>query len=116
MKIKSSQIGKITLSFTDISKSCPCREFLTSQICVLTLFVKIKFLQKCQNLQYPAQTSGGKTWSGLIQCLLFQRQLIKKKHFLWLSLGSNQYSTGRVNELCVYFMMGAPEGLTESGS
>ena len=39
-----------------------------------------------------------------------------KKNFLWLSLGSYQYSPGRVNELCVYFMMGAPEGSTESGS
>ena len=27
VKIKSSQIGEITLSFTDKSKSIPCREF-----------------------------------------------------------------------------------------
>ena len=61
VKIKSPQIGEITLSFTDLSKSRPCREFLTSQICVLTLFAKIKFSQKFQNLQYPAQPSGGTT-------------------------------------------------------
>ena len=41
VKIKSSQIGKIARSFTYISKSFPCREFLTSQICVLMLFAKI---------------------------------------------------------------------------
>ena len=51
VKIKSSRIGEITLSFTDISKSCPCHEFLTSQICVLTLFAKIKFSRKFPNLQ-----------------------------------------------------------------
>ena len=31
-KIKSSRIGEITLSFTDIGKSRPCREFSTSQM------------------------------------------------------------------------------------
>ena len=41
MKIKSSQNGKITLSFTDICKSCLSLEFLTSQICLLTPFAKI---------------------------------------------------------------------------
>ena len=38
------------------------------------------------------------------------------KNFLWLSLGSYQYWARRVYDLCVYFMMGASEGLTESGS
>ena len=52
MKIKSSRIGEITLSFTDICKSRPCCEFLTSQICVLTLFVKIELSRKFPNLQY----------------------------------------------------------------
>ena len=41
VKIKSSRIGEITLSFTDIGKSRPCHEFLMSKICVLTLFAKI---------------------------------------------------------------------------
>ena len=50
MKIKSSRIGD--LSFTDIGISCPNYEFLTSQICVLTLFAKIKLSQKNPNLQY----------------------------------------------------------------
>ena len=52
VKVKSSRIGEITLLFTDISKSRPCREFLTSQIYLLTPFVKIKFLRKIPNLQY----------------------------------------------------------------
>ena len=38
VKIKSLQNGEITLSFTNISKSYPRREFLTSQICLLTLY------------------------------------------------------------------------------
>ena len=46
VKIKSSQNGEITLSFTDIVKSCPSCEFLASQICYLTLFAKIKFSRK----------------------------------------------------------------------
>ena len=52
MKIKYSQIGKITLSVTGVSESRPCWEFLSSQICVLRLFPKIKFSWKFQNLQY----------------------------------------------------------------
>ena len=52
VKTKSSQNGEITLSFTDIGISCLSREFLTSQICLLTLFAKIKFSRKFPNLQY----------------------------------------------------------------
>ena len=52
MKIESSQNGEATLSFTDICKSCLSREFLTSQICLLTLFAKIKLSRKFPNLQY----------------------------------------------------------------
>ena len=52
VKIKSSPNGAITLSITDIGKSCPSREFLVSQICLLTLFAKIKFSRKFPNLQY----------------------------------------------------------------
>ena len=36
--------------------------------------------------------------------------------FLWLFLGRNQYRAGSVYEFCVYYMTGAPEGSTESGS
>ena len=43
VKIKSSRTGEITLSVTDEGKSCNSREFLGSQICLLTLFAKIKF-------------------------------------------------------------------------
>ena len=41
VKIKSSRFLAITLSFIDIGKSCPSREFLTPQICILSLFAKI---------------------------------------------------------------------------
>ena len=37
--IKSSRIGEIILSFTDIGKSRPSCEFSASQICVLTLIL-----------------------------------------------------------------------------
>ena len=34
VKIKSSRNPQITLSFTDMGKSCPYRKFLTPQICL----------------------------------------------------------------------------------
>ena len=40
---------EITLSFTDKDKSCLTGELLTSQICLLTLFAKIKFSRKFLN-------------------------------------------------------------------
>ena len=43
VKIKSSQNGEITLSITDIGKSCTSREFLSLQECLLMRFAKIKF-------------------------------------------------------------------------
>ena len=46
VKIKPSQNGKITLSFTDIRISCPSGEFLMLQICLNMLFAKIKFSRK----------------------------------------------------------------------
>ena len=51
-KIKSSQNGEITLSFTAVGKSCSSCESLMSQICILMLSVKIKFSRKFPNLQY----------------------------------------------------------------
>ena len=51
VKINSSPFCAITLSFTDIGKSCPS-EFITSQILLLTLFAKIKFSRKFLNLQF----------------------------------------------------------------
>ena len=45
VKIKSSQNAEITLSFTDICKSCPSRYFLVSQMCLL-----IKFSRKFPDL------------------------------------------------------------------
>ena len=52
VKIKSSRNAEITLSFTDICKSCPSRELSASQMCLLTLFAKIKFSRKFPDLQY----------------------------------------------------------------
>ena len=52
VKIKPLRNGEITLSFTDVGKSSPSHEFLTWQICLLTLFTKIKLSRKIPNLQY----------------------------------------------------------------
>ena len=43
MKLILSRNCKIILSLTDIHVSCTSREFLTSQICLLMLFTKIKY-------------------------------------------------------------------------
>ena len=51
-KRKPPRNDEITLSFTVIGKSCLSRENLTPQICLLTLFAKIKFSRKFPNLQY----------------------------------------------------------------
>ena len=40
-KVKPIRNAKITLSFTDIGKSCPSPKSLTPQICLLKLFAKI---------------------------------------------------------------------------
>ena len=48
-KIKPSRNSEITLSFTDKGKQCFSCVFFTSQICLLTLFAKMKFFP---NLQY----------------------------------------------------------------
>ena len=37
-----------------------------------------------------------------------------KKTFCGFSMGSNQYWTGRVYNMCVYYMKGTPERSTES--
>ena len=42
VKIKSSRIGEITLSFTDIGKSRACREFSTLKIYVLALLFYVQ--------------------------------------------------------------------------
>ena len=52
VKITSSRNGIITLSYTDICKLFLSREFLMWQICLLTLFAKIKFSRKFPNLQH----------------------------------------------------------------
>ena len=52
VKLNTSRNGKITLLFTDIRILCQSREFLTSQICLLMLFAKIKLSRNFPNLQY----------------------------------------------------------------
>ena len=57
VKTKPSQNGEITVAFTDIyiykvGKSCSTCIFLSSQICLLTLFAKIKCSRKFPDLQY----------------------------------------------------------------
>ena len=44
--IKPSQKFAIALSFTNVGKSCETRDFFTWQMCLLTLFGKLKFSQK----------------------------------------------------------------------
>ena len=51
-KIKPSRNSENSLSFTDVGKSSQSREFLVLQICLLTLFAKIKFSGTFPNLQY----------------------------------------------------------------
>ena len=51
VKIKLLQNGETNLSFTDVGKSCQNRDFLTWQICILTVFAKNKTLAKFPNLQ-----------------------------------------------------------------
>ena len=48
VKIRSSQNGEITLSTTDIGKSYPSHEIFRLQVCLLTLFAKIKFRRNFQ--------------------------------------------------------------------
>ena len=46
VKIKSSRNGKITLSFVNMTKSCPSREFIMLQIC-------LNFNAICENKILP---------------------------------------------------------------
>ena len=43
VKLKPSR--NKSLSFTDIGKSCPSREYLTWQVCLLTLFAKLEMFE-----------------------------------------------------------------------
>ena len=52
MKIKSSPNGEITLSFTDISKSCPSHNIFTLQIC-LKAILKNKILANISAFTVP---------------------------------------------------------------
>ena len=77
-KIKSSRIGEITLSFTDMGKSHPCIEFLTSQIRVLMLFTKITLSRKFSNLQYVIPS----VLSSFAIVLLRKRELVQRFFFM----------------------------------
>ena len=60
VEIKSSRNGEISLSFTDLGKSCPHCEFLASQKGLLMLFAKIKLSRKFPDLQYVSTKGGAK--------------------------------------------------------
>ena len=51
VKILPSENGKIAQSFTDVRISCPNSEFLMSQICLITVILKLKFSRKFPDLQ-----------------------------------------------------------------
>ena len=51
MKVKPSRNSEITLSSTGKDKTCHIRDLLASQVCLLTLFAKIKFSRKFLDLQ-----------------------------------------------------------------
>ena len=51
VKIKSSRNGEITLSSTDICKSYHSGDIFRSQVCLLTLFAKMKLSRKFTDLQ-----------------------------------------------------------------
>ena len=51
LKIKSLRNGEITLSITDIGKSCTSCEYLGPQECLLMLFAKNIILGKFPDLQ-----------------------------------------------------------------
>ena len=53
MKIIPSGNGEITLSFTDVGKSCPSLEFLTSQIFLLAAkFPNLQYLLFCSYCKF----------------------------------------------------------------
>ena len=52
VKMIPSRNGENSLPFNDVGKSCQIRDFKMLQICLLTLFAKIKFLRRFPNLQY----------------------------------------------------------------
>ena len=51
-EMKLSRNGEINLLFTDVGQSRTSYVCLTSQICNLTLFAKIKFSRKFLNVEY----------------------------------------------------------------
>ena len=54
-----------------MGKSCPSREFLASQICLLTLFAKIKFSRKFPDLQFGiCVKDSNKPHADVGECLL----------------------------------------------
>ena len=67
-----------SLSVTDVGSSCPSREFLTWQICLLTLFASIKFPQNFLNLKYMISTMHMHFHTGWSRCT--HRELRKKSY------------------------------------
>ena len=54
--MKTPRNDEITLAFTDVGKSCLSCKILALQICLLTLFAKIKFSRKFPDLQLLNQS------------------------------------------------------------
>ena len=84
MKIIPSRYGKISLLLTDEGKSCPSRKFLTWQICLLKLYMEIKFSQKFpitayQNQNYQTISKGIR--KGMVSTRLFSHTLAMTKAF-----------------------------------
>ena len=64
VKIKSSRNGEITQSFTYIGKACLSREMVTSQICLLMLFAKIKLSENFRIYSMSSKSSFGSPGGG----------------------------------------------------
>ena len=74
-------------------KSCPGCDFLASQICLFTLFAKIKFLRKFQDLQYCI-SGYGNTCIGT-QRLVLSKTLLHNMHNLLYNLREQSRKWGR---------------------
>ena len=67
VKIKPLRNGKITLPFIDLGKPCLSRDFLTSLICLLMLFAKIKFSRKFHLVGWPIYGKSTHTYGSVYE-------------------------------------------------
>ena len=95
MKIKSSQNREITQSFNDIGKSWPSREFLASQICLLTLFAKIsEFTVTKVLIRLCART----VWFSTKSSYLSKSQIMLNTVMLYFSEDAERTKTDEMKE------------------